>query len=243
MPRLFPGAPVVKNPPLNAGDKSSIPDQGTKIPHARGQLYLLTSTRESPHTPTKTQHSPPKKPKKDPKKQKSIPKRRFGEDSRGWVWCMEWRQLMRAVALPRRPSDVSFGVSCLSHDLLVWLDCSGALLGDTEGGLVGDSEEEQEVCMKRLGEKGRALHETCICSPRAGVPGLSDLVPDDLRCVQACPVAYVVANSLGPHGLCGPPGSSVHGILQARILESVSIPFSNRLSQPRDPTQVSCTAG
>ena len=29
----FPGGPVVKNPPSNAGGTGSIPDQGTKIPH------------------------------------------------------------------------------------------------------------------------------------------------------------------------------------------------------------------
>ena len=40
-----------------------------------------------------------------------------------------------------------------------------------------------------------------------------------------------------------PPGSSVHGILQARILEWVAIPFSRRFSQPRDRTQVSHIAG
>ena len=40
---------------------------------------------------------------------------------------------------------------------------------------------------------------------------------------------------------CSPPGSSVHGILQARILEWVAIPFSRGSSQPRDQTQVSCT--
>ena len=34
-----------------------------------------------------------------------------------------------------------------------------------------------------------------------------------------------------------------HGILQARILEWVAIPFSRRSSWPRDRTQVSCTAG
>ena len=33
---------------------------------------------------------------------------------------------------------------------------------------------------------------------------------------------------------CSPPGSSVHGILQARILEQVVMPFSRRSSQPRD---------
>ena len=35
----------------------------------------------------------------------------------------------------------------------------------------------------------------------------------------------------------------VHGILQARILDGVAIPFSKGSSQPRDQTQVSCTAG
>ena len=38
---------------------------------------------------------------------------------------------------------------------------------------------------------------------------------------------------------CSPPGSSVHGILQARILEWVAMPSSRRSSQPRDRTRVS----
>ena len=42
---------------------------------------------------------------------------------------------------------------------------------------------------------------------------------------------------------CSPPGSSVHGIFQARILDWVAISFSSGSSQPRDWTQVSCTAG
>ena len=42
---------------------------------------------------------------------------------------------------------------------------------------------------------------------------------------------------------CNPPGSSVHEIFQARILEWVVISFSRGSSQPRDWTQVSCTAG
>ena len=40
-----------------------------------------------------------------------------------------------------------------------------------------------------------------------------------------------------------PPGFSVHGILQARILEWVAIPFSRGVSQPREWTQVSHMAG
>ena len=40
-----------------------------------------------------------------------------------------------------------------------------------------------------------------------------------------------------------PPGSSVHGILQARILEWVAMPSSRGSSQARDWTQVSCIPG
>ena len=40
-----------------------------------------------------------------------------------------------------------------------------------------------------------------------------------------------------------PPGCFIHGILQARILESIAIPSFRGSSQPRDWTQVSCIAG
>ena len=39
------------------------------------------------------------------------------------------------------------------------------------------------------------------------------------------------------------PGSSLHGILQARLLEWVAIPFPRGSSQPWDRTRVSCIAG
>ena len=42
---------------------------------------------------------------------------------------------------------------------------------------------------------------------------------------------------------CSPPGSSVHGISQARIQEWVDFSSSRRFSQPRDRTQVSRIAG
>ena len=42
---------------------------------------------------------------------------------------------------------------------------------------------------------------------------------------------------------CRLQGFSVHGILQARILAWVAIPFSRGSSQPRDRTQVSLIAG
>ena len=42
---------------------------------------------------------------------------------------------------------------------------------------------------------------------------------------------------------CSPPGSSVHGILQGRILEWVAVSFYKGSSQPRDCIQVSHIAG
>ena len=45
----FPGSPVVKNPPSNAGDVRSIPGLGTKIPQAAGRL--------SPHALEPTLHN------------------------------------------------------------------------------------------------------------------------------------------------------------------------------------------
>ena len=57
-----------------------------------------------------------------------------------------------------------------------------------------------------------------------------------MKVAQSCPtLCYPVEYS--------PPGSFVHGIFQARILEWVAISFSRGSSQPRDQTQVSCISG
>ena len=46
------------------------------------------------------------------------------------------------------------------------------------------------------------------------------------RCTQACDLHVLCAQLLhSSPTLCSPPGSSVHGILQARVLEWVVIPF------------------
>ena len=42
---------------------------------------------------------------------------------------------------------------------------------------------------------------------------------------------------------CSPLGFLVHGLLRARILERIAIPFSRRSSWPRDQTWVFCIAG
>ena len=51
--------------------------------------------------------------------------------------------------------------------------------------------------------------------------------------LQSCPT---LCNTMD----CNPPVPSVHGILQARILESIAISFSRGPSQPRDQTCISC---
>ena len=51
--------------------------------------------------------------------------------------------------------------------------------------------------------------------------------------VQSCPTLCDPMN-------CNPPGSSVHGIFQARTLQWVAVPSSKGSSQPRDQTSVSC---
>ena len=63
----------------------------------------------------------------------------------------------------------------------------------------------------------RYLIVLCVCSVTQSCPTLCD-----------------------PTG-CSPPGSSVHGIFQARILERVAMPSYRRSNRPRDQTQVSCT--
>ena len=61
-------------------------------------------------------------------------------------------------------------------------------------------------------------------------------------CVYVCSVTELCPNLCDPMD-CSPPGSSVHRILQARILEWVAISCSRISSRPRNRTQVSCIAG
>ena len=65
---------------------------------------------------------------------------------------------------------------------------------------------------------------------------IQDFCRDTMR---ACSVAKSCPILCDPMG-CGPPGSPVHRILQARILEWVAISSSRRSSWPRDSTCVSC---
>ena len=61
--------------------------------------------------------------------------------------------------------------------------------------------------------------------------GLDLLHTMKVKVAQSCPTLHE------------PMVYTVHGILQARILQCVAIPFTRGSSQPRDQTQVSCVAG
>ena len=68
----------------------------------------------------------------------------------------------------------------------------------------------------------------CCCSC-----AISQLGGSSSSSVRAVLVAQSCPTRCDPMD-CGPPGSSVHGILQARILEWIAIPFSRGSSRPRD---------
>ena len=59
-------------------------------------------------------------------------------------------------------------------------------------------------------------------------------IPKEVK-VSSLRHAWLFANTMD----CSPPGSSVHGILQARVLGQIAIPCSRVSSQPRDWTWVS----
>ena len=92
-----------------------------------------------------------------------------------------------------------------------------------EGSLQGHHSQSADTYIKgcgrvRLGPlRPRSSNLVCVCS---------------LSCVWLCDAMD-----------CSPPGSSIHGIFQARVLEWVAIFFSRRSSRPRDRTRVSCIPG
>ena len=85
------------------------------------------------------------------------------------------------------------------------------------------------------------LHQQRLTPPetpvvvRTGRVGVGDCVPPGIQWVegsasllQSCPTLFDPVD-------CSPAGSSVHGILQTRILQWVAIAFSRGSSQPRSP--------
>ena len=78
-----------------------------------------------------------------------------------------------------------------------------------------------------------------IQHPFLGVAHAFAQLHNGLVCVLAVQLCPTVCDPMD----CSRPGSSVHGILQARILEWVAIPFSTESFWSRNRTEVSCIAG
>ena len=107
------------------------------------------------------------------------------------------------------------GLENLEHYFTsVWDECSGAVL------LVSSLEITLDCSVRATSQlRIKTFHEVKV------------LV------TQSCLTCY------DPWTVCSPPGFSVHGILQARILEWVAIPPSRGYSQLGDWTWVSCIVG
>ena len=78
----------------------------------------------------------------------------------------------------------------------------------------------------------------CIHPPLNSPPKLPSRL-SHFAVVYALSLIWLFCNPMN----CSLPGSSVHGISQARILEWVALSFSRGSSRPRDRTHISCLAG
>ena len=106
-------------------------------------------------------------------------------------------------------------------------------LGRSPGGGHGNS-LLQYSCLNNLMDRGswratvhRASKSWTQLKPASDFVQYLKLYKVKVKVTQSCPT------------LCDPMDYTVHGILQARILECVAVPFSRGSSQSRDRTQVS----
>ena len=97
----------------------------------------------------------------------------------------------------------------------------------------GQARERPDCCCVSLGhEKALKARLAGICDPPWDLYEVSgaDLVLVAQLCLTLCDLMS-----------CSPPGSSVHGISQTRILKWVPISFSRGFSSPRGQALISVT--
>ena len=90
------------------------------------------------------------------------------------------------------------------------------------------------TCPRACAPQPEKPQQWAACTPQ---PESSPQGMTKTECTRECGSCSVVSDSATPMDC------TVHGILQARILQWVAVPFSRGNSQPRDRTQVSRIAG
>ena len=91
-------------------------------------------------------------------------------------------------------------------------------------------EKKKKTISQKTKTRSRTTQKSLRNQQQPSVNETQDIVK--VSAAQSCPALW---DSMD----CSLPGSSVHGILQIRILEEVAVTFSRGSSQPRDRTQVS----
>ena len=95
----------------------------------------------------------------------------------------------------------------------------------------------KDYCMERIILQRRNLTNTTLTRWSRSTPIISHVNSMCLWCCAVCcaQLCPTLCNTMD----CSPPGSSVHGIFQARILECIAISSSRGSSRPRDQTRIS----
>ena len=141
--------------------------------------------------------------------------------------------------------------SDLMQDLPAGLGASPGKVGTAEGwggtpaaaAHPGDGDAGVDIPRKIHCKQSRPLSD-CLISIKIRLhqqPASSDAWAPAQEGVRACSLARSCATLCNPWTDRTPPGSSVHGILQARILEWAAMPSSGGSSWPRNRSCVSCT--
>ena len=134
--------------------------------------------------------------------------------------CYFWVDSVKLSWIGRHPTGIRGMLVGVGNSLQIFGDQSEVLGVSHKGDSQGRHRVGKHWVFPHAGRKlGRSPFTMLVCLVTQSCPTLCDPIDGS------------------------PPGSSVHGILQARTLEWVATPFSRGSSQPRDQTQVSCIAG